>query len=245
VEVGYPLRIKTNFQNTGNVTTQPRIHLQVKDAQAALVAEATYDDTSVEAGHTEIIESEWDTTGKDPGDYVASLAVSLADAQIDARELRFKILPRGTITRQGVLDELTLENAPYAGAVAEITAHFRNIGQIDTRAVFLGEIYYNTALVDTITTPERLVEVGEAVALEAFVKVPNPGTYTVSGKVNYEGKETEVREVTFKVPRLGGAGDELPLWAWIAIGGGGLAAVLILGGGGWVLTRRVQRIFRL
>jgi len=245
VEVGYPLRIKTRFQNTGNVKAQPQIRLQVKDAQAAVVGEASYADTTVDAGDTKIIQSQWDTSGKGPGDYVASVAVSLADAQLDARDLPFKILPRGTLTRQGVLDDLTLDNAPYAGGVAKISAHFRNTGQIDTRATFLGEIYYKKGLADTVTTPERLVEVGEAVSLEIYVDVPKAGTYTVSGKVNYEGKETEAKELTFKVSRGPGGDEGLPLWLWMVISGSSMLGGAVVVGGSWVLTRRVLRFFRL
>ncbi|MDP2948185.1 MAG: hypothetical protein Q8P22_01430 [Chloroflexota bacterium] len=245
VEVGYPLRIRTKFQNTGNVKAKPQIGLQVKDAQAAVVGEGSYSDTAVDPGATNVINSDWDTSGKDPGDYVAGVAVSLADAQLDARQLNFRILPRGALTRQGVLEELTLDNAPYAGAVAKISAHFRNIGQIETRATFLGEIYYKTTLVKALSGAERLVQVGETASLEIFADVPQAGSYTVSGKVNYEGKETEVRELIFKVPRPGGGDGELPLWLWIVISGGAMLGGAVVVGGSWVLTRRLLRFFRI
>jgi hypothetical protein len=246
VEVGYPLRIYTKFQNTGNVRAQPNIAVQVKDAQAAKVGETSCADTTVEPAAIELIPCEWDTTGKQAGDYIAAVVISLGETQIDTRDLQFKILPVGTLTRQGVLEELTLENAPYPGAVAEINAHFRNTGEIDTRATFLGELYYKSALTDTLSAPERLVEPGEAVDLEAFVEVPKGGTYTVRGKVNFEGKETEEKELTFDVRGPGGGGDdELPLWVWVVIGGGSVVAAVVVLGGSWALARRLLRLFRL
>jgi hypothetical protein len=238
VEVGYPLRINTKFQNTGNVKAQPEIRLQVEDSTAAVVGEASYSDTTVDSGHIDVIESEWDTTGNDLGDYVAHVAVSLGGTKIHAADLSFKILPVGTLTRQGVLEDLILENAPYPGAVAEITAHFRNTGRIDTRATFLGEVHHDSALTDTISTPERLVQPGEVVALEAFVDVPDPGDYTIMGKVNFEGKETEVKELTFQV---GDGGGGLPIWAWAAIGGGAIVVVALAAGAAWRLRQRSPR----
>ncbi len=248
VEVGYPLRVWTKFHNTGNVDCQPNIGVQVEDAEEAEVGETSCADTTVEPAAVKLIRCEWDTTGTEPGEYVARVSVSLGDENIDTRTLDFEIFPVGTLTRQGVLEELTLENAPYPGAVAEIAARFRNTGQIDTRAVFLGELYYDSVLTDTLSAPERLVEPGEAVALEAFVKVPQAGSYTVRGKVNYEGKETEEKEVTFDVQGPGGGGDdELPIWVWILIGGGTLVGAVAIVGWTWsrALVRRLLRLFRL
>jgi len=246
VEVGYPLRIQTTFHNTGNVKAQPDIRLQVKDSLGAVVAEAGYANTTVDPAQTQAIRSEWDTTGAGAGDYVAGVSIFLGDEAIDARDLPFKILPPGTLTRRGDLESLTLENEPYANGVAKIVATFRNTGQIDTRATFLGEVYHKSALIDTVSSQERLVEPRESIALDSFADVGEAGTYTVKGKVNYEGKETEIKELTFAVVSAGGGEDEgLPIWLWAVIGGGALIAAVITIGGSWALARRVMRLFRL
>jgi hypothetical protein len=242
-EVGYPLRIHTKFQNTGNVKAKPNIAVQVQDAQTK-VGETSCAETTVEPGAAQLIQCEWDTTGKEVGDYVAAVVVSLGDSKVDARDLQFKILPVGTLTRQGVLEELTLENEPYPGEVAEIAARFRNTGLIEARAMFLGEVYYKSALIDTISTPERLVQQGETIALAVYVKVLKGGEYTVRGKVNFEGKETEEKELTFEV--RGPGGDEgLPLGVWIVIGAGSVVGAVVIVGGSWALARRLLRSFRL
>jgi hypothetical protein len=243
-EVGYPLRIHTKFQNTGNVKAKPNIAVQVQDAQKAKVGETSCAETTVEPGAAQLIQCQWDTTGKEVGDYVAAVVVSLGDSKVDTRDLQFKILPVGTLTRQGVLEELTLENAPYPGEVAEIAARFRNTGLIEARAMFLGEVYYKSALIDTISTPQRLAEQGETVALGVYVKVSKGGTYTVRGKVNFEGKETEEKELTFEVRGPGG-GEGLPLGVWILIGAGSVVGAVVIVGGSWALARRLLRSFRL
>lgn len=246
VEVGYPLRIRTTFHNTGNVKAQPDIRLQVKDSLGTVVAETSYANTTVDPGQTQNIQSEWDTTGTQAGDYVAGVSILLGDQAIDIRDLPFKILPTGTLTRQGDLKSLTLENEPYANGVAKIVATFRNTGQIDTRATFLGEVYHMSAIIDTVSSQELLVEPRQSIALDAFADVQEAGTYTVKGKVNYEGKETESKELTFAVVSPGDGGDdELPIWLWAVIGCGALIAAVIIVGGTWTLARRVMRLFHL
>jgi hypothetical protein len=243
VEVGYPLRIRTTVQNSGNVQVNPQIHLEVVDPKGSVVGQTTFPGEVVYPNETKVLVSEWDTAGQGVGQRVARVSVKFGDLDLGSKQANFNILAVGTLSRQGSLDDLTLENAPWAGVMAKIAAKFRNTGQIDTRAVFLGEIYYKGALVDTVTTPERLVEVGEAVVMETSIEVPKAGTYTVTGKVNYEGKETQVKELTFNVPHAPGAGGgEVSLWVWIVLGGGILAAVLL--GASWILTRRVLRFFR-
>lgn len=243
VEVGYPLRIRTTVQNSGNVQVNPQIHLEVVDSKGSVVAQATFPGEVVYPNETKILVSEWDTTGQGVGQRVARVSVKFGDLDLGSKQANFNILAVGTLSRQGSLEELTLENAGYAGVMAKIAARFRNTGQIDTRAIFLGEVYYKDALIDTVTTPERLVEVGEDVVIETSIEVPKAGTYTVTGKVNYEGKETQVKELTFKVPHAPGAGEGgVSPWVWILLGCGIVAAALL--GASWILTRRVSRLFR-
>jgi hypothetical protein len=246
VEVGYPLRIQTTFHNTGNVKAQPDIRLQVKDSLGGVVAEAAYGDTVVDSGTTQAIWSEWDTTGAQTGDYVAGVSVLLGDQAIDIRDLPFKILPPGTLTRRGDLESLTLEGEPRANGVAKIIATFRNTGEIDTRATFLGEVYHKSVLIDSISSQELLVEPRQSIALDSFADVQEAGTYTVTGKVNYEGKETEEKELTFAVVSPGGGGDDgLPIWLWAVIGGAALMAAAVMVAGSWALARRFLRLFRV
>lgn len=234
VELGYPLRIWTVFRNDGNVKAQPEIRLAVLDAEGVVVGEASYTDTIVNPGQGERILLEWDTSEQSTGDFIAKVAVLLGESEIDVRELELKILPIGTLTRRGRLDELILENAPLPGAVAKITARFSNIGRIDTRAIFLGEAYRGSTLIEAVSSSEILVPIGGTDKLEIFVKVPESGTYTVRGKVNYEGKETEVMELTFEV----GTDEGIPVWVWIGVAGGAIVGAGAVIGGRRALRRR-------
>jgi hypothetical protein len=234
VEVGQPLVIKTKFQNTGNVSAQPEIGLKVKNSGGAVVGEASYGDAAVGPGQTQTIESAWDTAGKDIGSYLVDVVVSLDGNQIHAQEVAFELVEVGSLRGQGELEKLTLENSPQPGGVAEVAARFRNTAHNDTRAAFVAEIYYGDQLLDAVTTDEESVPSGETVAIRASLDVPYDGEYTVRGNVAFEGRRTESKEITFRV----GAGEGLPLWAWIVIGGGVLAVVAPAG---WVLRRRWLR----
>jgi hypothetical protein len=231
-EVGYPLRVRTLFENTGNVQAYPQVEVQIEDASSALVGDRALGNGKFGPGENGYIVTEWDTTGREPGDYVADARVILGGPTIDERKLDFKILPVGTLTRQGVLNGLTLVNDPEPGGVAKIEAEFINTGVIDTRALFQGEAYRGTTLVQAITTTEKVVAPGDTAILEVFVDVPKAGNYVVLGKVNYEGKETDPQQLTFTVG--GGGGPAL----WMLVGGGTLAAALVIGAT-WTVPRRL------
>ena len=234
VEVGDPLLIQTKFQNTGNVKAQPEIKLQVKNKAGTVVGEGTYSDKAVGPGQTNTIESQWDTSGKDLGAYVASVAVTLGGNQIHTQEVPFEIVAEGTLRGQGDHQKNTHDNSPEPGGVAEIAAHFENTARTETSASFVFEVYYKDQLLDAVTTPEEPVQPGEVAAIKASVNVVEKGKYTVRGKVTFEGKSTEAKELSFSVPVGGG----MPIWAIVV--GVTVIALLIVGGGvAWGLLRRL------
>ena len=173
------------------------------------------------------------------GRHVASVAVTLGGNLIDFQDVPFQIVEVGTLRGLGVLQKITLENSPDPGGVAEIEAHFQNQSHTGTNAVFVADVYYGDQLVDSITTPEQLVQPNEVAAIKGSVNVTEKGKYTVRGKVTFEGKSTDAQELSFSVPVGGG----LPIWAIVV---GIVVAVLLLVGGGlaWGLSRKLPRLRR-
>ena len=203
VEVNYPLRIMVEFKNTGNVVATPQIGVEIsKDDEA--IGSFISAEAKVKVANSEIISVEWDTTGRELGDYLARAAVSLGGEVIATEELNFAILPVGTLTREGVFTELALEGNPKLGTIAKIQATFFNTGQIDTKARFIGEVYCDNELVDTPEGEEVLIPVGQRDALTSYFKPDEPGDYDIKGYVNYEGKKTEVKEMSFTIGEAGG-----------------------------------------
>jgi len=200
-EIDYPLKIKVEFQNEGNVIAKLKIAVGITKAGGGeLVDSFVHDETGVKPGEKDTITVLWNTTGRDTGDYAANVAVSLGEELLSAKDLPFKVLPFGTLTRQGVLHSLTIEGEPLVSIVIKLAANFENTGEIDTMAKFKGEIYHEGNLPDVMESEEMFVEVGESGKLADYYKITEAGSYEIKGRVFYSGKETAEKEVSFDVP---------------------------------------------
>jgi hypothetical protein len=231
-EATYPLRVTTAFQNTGNVLARPQIDLTVNDAAGNTRGRALFADWQFDPNENRSISANWDTTGLTEGEYLANVKVSLGGESIYERGLGFQILPRGTLTRMGALEKLVVAEAPRPGTVGKVVGTFFNTGLIDSRAKFVGELYRGSTLVDAVNSEERLVPYGEKADLEMFVRVHEDGEYRLRGKVNFEGKETETKEVTFSV----GSGTRAP--GEFGVIAAVLVLVALIGAGTVALGRR-------
>ena len=205
-EVKYPLRIKVQFHNTGNVVATPLITVKIATQDGTTINNFTSSEFNVKPQKHETILVEWDTTGKEPGDYIANISVTLGDSVIKQEQLNFAILPVGTLTRSGSLTELKFGGEPGLGVLTAIQATFVNTGKIDTKAKFVGEVYHNDILVDTLQSEELLVIIGDVELLESYFKPDQPGEYRIKGYVIYEGKKTEEKEISFTITKDGEVG---------------------------------------
>jgi len=197
-EIDYPLKVKVLFQNEGNVVAKPKIAVAMtKDGE--LVDSFVHDETGIKPDCKDTITVLRNTTDQEIGDYTADVEVSLGGEVLATKSLPFKILPFGTLTRQGELVSLTTEGEPMINRVIKILADFENTGKIDSRATFKGEVYRDGEFVDTTKSDEMLVEVGETSRLTSYYKIQSPGKYVVKGCVLYEGKETGTKEISFDV----------------------------------------------
>jgi len=200
-EVDYPLKLKVEFQNEGNVIAKPGVAVSItKNGEP--VDSFVHDETGVKPGKTDTITVLWNTTGRATGDYVAHVTVSLGEEQLATKDLPFKVLPFGSLTRRGELQSLTIEGEPLVNRVIKSVANFENTGEIDTMAKFKGEIYLAGNLLDVLESDEMYIEVGESGKLTAYYKILESGSYTIKGRVLYAGKESEEKEVSFDVPEL-------------------------------------------
>jgi len=198
-EPNYPLKIRTVFQNTGNVAVKPKITVTIYQ-DGNMVSNFTYANTKVKPTNIETIITEWNTTAANaPGDYTANVVVSLDGRVLRSESLFFKILPVGTLTRQGNLTAIIIEGDPVVDTVLKVKSYFQNTGQIETAAKFRGEVYKNGKLIDTLSSEELTVPKNQKRFLISYLKLSSAGDYVVKGKIIYGGKETQVKEVSFKV----------------------------------------------
>lgn len=211
-EIGYPLRIKVAFKNDGNVGANPKIAIRItKDG--TLIDSFVHDESSIKPGKTDTINIPWNTT--EPGDYSASVSVSLGDETLATKDVPFTLLPHGALTRKGVLESLSLEGEPVVNRVIKVLAAFENTGTSDARAKFKGELYRDGELVDVLESEEKLVVADEKPQLIAYYKISVPGEYKIKGIVCYEGKDTEVKEVSFTALELEEEEEEEKKKPWI------------------------------
>jgi len=225
-EVGLPFRARSIFKNTGNVVAEPEIQLVILDEGGLLAGGATVKQLPVKVDREASLKAEVETTGLRVGPYRIGAIVRLGEKEIFSQPFDVRLWPEGHFTRQGELERLDLTNAPNPGAAARLLAVFRNTGEVDTVATFLGEVYRDDVLIGTASSAELLVETELTIELDIIVPVDERGEYRVEGRVNFEGKETNSHSVTFKVPPdLGGGFLGRPWWQVIA--GGFVAAAVV------------------
>ena len=248
-EIDYPLKIKVEFQNEGNVIAKPAIDVTLTK-NGALVDQFVHDDTGIKPGAEGVITVLWNTTGRATGEYLAAVNVSLGDEQLAAQTLPFKVLPFGALTRRGELRLLITEGEPLVNIVVKFIAQFENTGEIDTMAKFKGELYREGQLLEVLESDERFIETGETGELATYYKIQEPGTYTLKGRVLYSGKETAEKDISFEVPEVEaqgqpsttasapGFGDNLMLIAIVVL----IAIVLVsIGLWAWRARRRERK----
>jgi hypothetical protein len=201
VEVGYPLRIIVQFQNTGNVAAGPTIETTIT-YEGDEVDNFSSNGTKVAPGKSGNIEVEWDTTGNAPAEYTAKVVVSLGGEILMEKDLTFNILPLGSLTRSGEITDVTIEGITVVGITCKVKATFKNTGQIDTNVYFTGEVYLGDTFVQVITSDTLLVKRGHEEVLTAYYTPEQGGDLTLKLQANYEGKLSEIKEISLAVKIL-------------------------------------------
>ena len=96
-EVNNTLRVKVEFQNTGDVIATPAINVTITTNES-LVDRFIHDQTGVMPGANETIPVEWNTTGQIPGIYSVNVSVCLNSDILATKNLTVRIQPPGTLT---------------------------------------------------------------------------------------------------------------------------------------------------
>ncbi|MDG6219293.1 MAG: hypothetical protein QCI00_07620 [Candidatus Thermoplasmatota archaeon] len=201
-EVGYPILFHIGFLNKGNVIAFPAIYINISRG-SWYIDNLKHSQTWIDSGRGEIIAIEWDTENREPGAYDARVTIVLDENIIEDQNLSFQILPRGSLTRNGELQNLSFSGNLQVGNTIKIIASFKNTGGIETTAKLIGEVYIDDNLVDSIESDGYLVKTGRASELISYYKLVELGQYTINGYVLYEGNQTSIKTISFQM------GDEL------------------------------------
>ena len=242
-EVGQPVNLTVGVANTGNASARPEIAVKIISGSKT-IADFAKSDVTVEVGKQQAINLAWDSSGQKEGNYSAEVKVSLGDKVLDTKKISFRLLPTGSsgvsVAGTGQLVSMGLDG-PASVGVNKIQGVVNNIGPADFRAKFIGEVYRDGKLIDTIQSDEVLIPSWNMDKLNMYLKVEAPGKYEIKGYVNYGGNKSGPKEFVFTVAGAGVQTDLPVNWLLVIIGGGGTAAVV---GAIMVIKRRRRSILR-
>ncbi len=222
VESGYPLRVKVDFQNTGNVKAQPKIELMISQ-DGEKITDIVSSDSGVGVNQIEIIDVEWDTSGRGVGDFDCNVKVYLGGELLAEEDLGFTVLKSGTHTAEGRLGDVNNPKDVMVGTLSKFEVEFFNSGDVDVKAKLVGEVYLNGNLLDRLEGDEVLVGPSERESLSAYYKPEKTGDYAFKNSVMYSGKELPLEDFSFKLTEEGmvissvGGGSSAIMWTIIIL----------------------------
>jgi len=200
-EVGYPVKIVAELFNTGNVKITPKITAAISDTSGNKIVEGEYADTSILPTRIETVPFTVSSEGMTSGQYNADVNVYARDVLVHNQKIGFKVLPKGTLSVNGKLEELKVSpDTISTGEMAKVMAKFKNSGQVPIRGKLRAEAYLNEKLVDVLRESDEMeVEPGDTVPLETYYNPSKPGNYVIRGSVGYGSGKTDQKGTILKV----------------------------------------------
>ncbi len=199
-EQGLPAIITIELMNKGNVRAQPSAELILKK-NSRILNKLTAELPEILPNSRLVSYLNFSTEKLEPGDYAALIRLRLNNLEIKEETLDLKILPYGTLSRKGVLSNLSLEQEPQYGEITKILAEFQNTGSINLRAKLVSEIFLDGKLANRIESDEKMVRPGEKQQLVAYLNINSEGSYKILSKILFEGEETEMQELIFQISK--------------------------------------------
>jgi len=201
VEINYPSVVSFKFKNTGNIYITPEIDVVIykDDMYITRFYHEDFRTYNVPPGNLGEYSYEWDTTGMVSGVYQAKFNITLDGNILHQETKTFELFPPGTFTREGMLKKLSFEGVLEKEKRLKIIATFTNTGEVDTTAKFIGEIYRNGDLLDTIESSEAYIEKHETKEFNMYYLIGEDGSYIIKGHVEFEGRQTNILELDFQV----------------------------------------------
>lgn len=242
-EVGLPLRFQSVIENTGNTTVVPEFALEILTADGEQVSRSTTASEQSFPGEQARFETLWDTTGAEPGDYVARLSVAFGGLDLGTEEREFQLLPAGSLGVLLVLESLEPVGTAIAGRLASFEAVVGNPDQAQANGSIRGEVTaVDGTVVTTYESPPFLVLPDESLTIPVNLEVADPGDYVLTATVAFGDNESAPRSVDFTVVEADAAGpgpvvegDDGGL-PWLLIVGSGVLLAGVLAG--WLTLRR-------
>lgn len=237
VEVGSLPCVEARAKNTGNVRTEVRVLAEAVADGATEPASRGEAALELRPGESASVCVELDAPLPE-GNHVARVRLEGAGVaswppatpEVTAP---FRVVPVGSLGKEGELRLLAHEPWVKAGRAVEVRAEFANTGETAIgRARLVGQARLDGDLVAALESEPLVVAPGETVHLVAYFTPPEDGTYTLSGRILYDGFTTPERTSLLNVQAEPGDAA-FPRWG-IAAAAVAAAAVVAL----WAWTRR-------
>ncbi len=212
-EVNYPCPIRIVFKNTGNVVARPKTEITLT-RDGAYVEKISAISPNIQPTNMYQQNIMWNTSGKFAGEYNAHFNITLEDKTIKETNISFELFPAGTFKTNGTLLDLTYEGDIEVGNLIKIIASFRNRGEIETTAKFVGEVYKNQEFIDKIESAEFTINRYSTQDLEAYYRIEQEGKYIIKGYVLFSpGRKTNTIDLILDTnkDKLGDALIDIPL----------------------------------
>ena len=242
VEAGKILRIQAEVANLSNVDVVPSVAASFQkklpdESFGDQVARVRADGEKIKAGQGATVLASWDTVGQEVGDYRATVTVSAQGQDFGTSTVNFRIVPMGSLARGATISSMVLVGDPPVGTIARVDITFENKGGADLQGKFVGEVYLDGVIVtETASKVDGIARPKESGVISTFFPVNAPGTYTLRGRVQYEGAQTEEATLEF---RVGGEADGTSAASMLIPAGlGGIALAAVAGGGATCWRRR-------
>ncbi len=200
-EVASDLDIILSVENTGNVFARPDYVLLSVHSPESGDAVFQHNFTDISPAPPQATSQIRLTTPHSllPGEYRATVSVHDLGREVFAQKLLILVAAEGSLDAEGMLVKIDHARTVKPRNPLKFSALFENIGEKSITGEFVGEVYRDDTMVGLIKSMETIVEAREAEELIAYYEPLQPGAYTITGYVMFEGKRTLEKESAFTV----------------------------------------------
>ena len=215
VEKGDDTNFTLDILNTGNVLLSPRVTVTIwNQDQSQVLKTINFVGNQILPTTQKELFVPFNTGGLESSQYWAE--VSAPDC-LTSNLLTFDVLEPGALKADGILlDIFTLPKAE-AGDTVPIEAHFKNTGEKDVGAQFIGQITKSGKIIQLLNSPPSDVTVGQTGTFTFYFTPQSPGDYIISGKVYYSGKVSYEQSATISVSARSAFSYILPVVYFVLI----------------------------
>lgn len=187
-EKGEDIIFSFNIKNNGNILISPKVFLNIfDDEKIEMLKNKEFIAGGISPTKKEHFEFRVNSNDLDISQYWTEISVPECEG---SDLLTFDILKEGMIQSKGVLLNILMNKNGKVGEVVPIEIGFKNTGDKDVFAKFLGTVSFDGEIVSYLESDEIEVQRGKISKFNLHFNPEKKGRYIVSGKVIYNGKRT-------------------------------------------------------